>query len=342
MSQLLPACIILLSGYIIDQYDRKKLIIISNLLKLLLFFIIIWNHNIWIIYIVTFLFNFIFEFECNTFQSMLMDVFQSNQLLKVSSTINVLDSASMIIAPVTASFLTVSFSFRANLIFASICITFAAIFYHLLNVKKNIIKEQKKTIKGWNGYFYIFKNQNIARMILFWNIFMLCIGITSPLEISMIEETLGMSSTYYGIGNSVEGIGMLVASVFILGLIKKLYPGTIIALGLFCSSLSYLIIGLSGNIFIYFIGAAFVGITSTCCPLGFKTEIQLNIDPIIMGRAFTTARFTVILSRIAGSALTGLALRVINIRFIYFIVFGILAVSSFIYLKWTRTVKMES
>lgn len=57
---------------------------------------------------------------------------------------------------------------------------------------------------------------------------MRCIGIASPLEISMIEDNLGMSSSWYGIGDTVEGIGMLLTSGFILEIIKKLKSENII------------------------------------------------------------------------------------------------------------------
>lgn len=80
---------------------------------------------------------------------------------------------------------------------------------------------------------------------------MFCIGIATPLEISMIENVLGMSSIYYGFGNAVEGLGMLLASIFIIGVIKKLYPEYIIMLGFFSAAFSYLIIGLADNVWFH-------------------------------------------------------------------------------------------
>ena len=65
--------------------------------------------------------------------------------------------------------------------------------------------------------------------------------------------------------------------------------------------------------------------------LGFKTEIQISSDPSVIGRTFAVARFTVLLSRIAGSVLVGQALDVWNIRKIYFGVFGVLIVTAITY-----------
>ena len=123
----------------------------------------------------------------------------------------------------------------------------------------------------------------------------------------------------------------MVASAFILGKIKKLKPENIISLGLFTAALSYLMIGISPNIWMYFIGAGLVGMTSTFCPLGFKTEIQVESSPEIVGRTFTAARFTILISRTVGSLIVGGLLNIFSIRIVYYGLTGILMVSAIIF-----------
>ena len=124
---------------------------------------------------------------------------------------------------------------------------------------------------------------------------------------------------------------MLTASVFILGIIKKLRPEYIIELGLFSSALSYFVIGSAGNIWVYFVGACLVGITATFCPLGFKTEIQIKSNPAFIGRTFTGARSLVLLARIGGSLVVGQASKVWEIRAIYYVIAGILLLAAVFY-----------
>lgn len=57
ISQLLPAFIILLSGGIIDRFNKKNLIICSNLAKVVIFLFLMMNRNLYAIYIATFFFN---------------------------------------------------------------------------------------------------------------------------------------------------------------------------------------------------------------------------------------------------------------------------------------------
>lgn len=329
ISQFLPALIILFTGKLIDTHNQKMLMFLSNLAKAAVFFLLLFEANIVFIYVATFFMNLLLEFESNTTQALMANLFSKGNLFKAASVINLLDSASLILAPVCASVIATNFSIQANLIIDIILYGITGFLYLLLpsgilgNIEKQ--KEEKK------GYASIIKNKRILCTVLFWNFFMLCIGIASPLEISMIEDTLGMSSSWYGIGNTVEGIGMLLASGFVLGIIKKLKPENIILLGLFSAAMSYGVIGTAGNIGVYLLGAGLVGVTSTFCPLGFKTAVQIQSETSLVGRTFTASRFTILITRMIGSLLVGGMLTVWNIRVIYYLLAGFLMVTAVAY-----------
>lgn len=328
ISQFLPALIILFTGKLIDTHNQKILMFLSNMAKVAVFFLLLFEANIVLIYVVTFLMNLLSEFESNTSQALMANLFSKENLFKVASVINLLDSASLILAPVCASVIATNFSIHINLIIDIILYGVTGLLYLFLpsSILGNIKKQKEK-----KGYCSIIKNKKILCTVLFWNFFMLCIGIASPLEISMIEDTLGMSSTWYGIGNTVEGIGMLIASGFILGIIKKLKPEHIILLGLFSSAISYGVIGTAGNIWGYLLGAALVGVTSTFCPLGFKTAIQIQSEIKLVGRTFTVSRFTILITRMIGSLLVGGMLTMWNIRVIYYFLAGFLILTAAAY-----------
>ena len=67
----------------------------------------------------------------------------------------------------------------------------------------------------------------------------------------------------------------------------------------------------------YFIGACLVGVTSTFCPLGFKTEMQIESQPEVIGRTFAASRFMILLFRMAGSLMVGQILKICNIRIVW-------------------------
>lgn len=327
VSQFLPAFIILVTGGIIDKYNKKTLMVISNLAKAALMVGLLFNRNIWCIYVVTFGMNLLLEFEGSTISAMMAHIFAKGELFKASSVINFLDSLSMIAAPLCASALALGFEVNINLVLNIILYVVTALLYGFI-VFVYVSQEANGGDKRLKGYKALFVNKRILITVIFWNVFMYCIGVASPLEIIMIEEKLEMSSHWYGIGNAVEGVGMLAASALVLGKIRKLKPSSVIALGLSSAALSYVVIGISDNIWVYFIGACLVGITATFCPLGFKTEIQLESEPESIGRTFATARFFILLSRVGGSLAVGLLMRVWDIRVLYFGIAGLLLAAS--------------
>lgn len=333
VSQLLPAIIILFTGKMIDSHSKKKLMAAANLLKGLIFVLLLFSQSIWMIYLVTFFMNLILEFEGNTLSAFMVNAFSKEDLLKVSSVINLLDSASLLVAPAIAAFIAMSFLIQANIIIDVLLYLMTAVCFLYIGTNSASEKKGSREAENETGWKDMIRNKNVLKTIIFWNIFMLCIGLAAPLEISMIEDTLGMPSAYYGFGNTVEGIGMVLASVFVLGIIRKLKPVYIISIGLFSAAASYLFIGISQNIWMYFVGACLVGMTATFCPLGFKTEIQLKCNPDTVGRTFTAGRFTILLSRAAGSLIVGKILSFADIRAVYCGISGILFVAALWYIK---------
>lgn len=336
VSQFLPAFIILVTGGIIDKYNKKTLMVISNLAKAALMVGLLFNRNIWCIYVVTFGMNLLLEFEGSTISAMMAHIFAKGELFKASSVINFLDSLSMIAAPLCASALALGFEVNINLVLNIILYVVTALLYGFIvfvHASQEVNTGGDKRLKGYKA---LFVNKRILITVIFWNVFMYCIGVASPLEIIMIEEKLEMSSHWYGIGNAVEGVGMLAASALVLGKIRKLKPSSVIALGLSSAALSYVVIGISDNIWVYFIGACLVGITATFCPLGFKTEIQLESEPESIGRTFATSRFFILLSRVGGSLAVGLLMRVWDIRVLYFGIAGLLLAAAVGYGRYIR------
>lgn len=206
MSQLFPAIIILFTGKVIDSHSKKKLMAMANLLKGLIFVLLLFSQNIWVIYLVTFLMNLILEFEGNTLSAFMVNAFSKERLLKVSSVINLLDSASLLTAPAIAAFIAMSFPIQANIILDVLLFLLTAVCFLCIGTNSASEENENKGSENENGWKDIIKNKNVLKTIIYWNIFMLCIGLAAPLEISMIEDTLGMPSAYYGFGNTVEGI----------------------------------------------------------------------------------------------------------------------------------------
>ena len=75
ISQFLPALIILFTGKLIDTHNQKMLMFLSNLAKAAVFFLLLFEANIVFIYVATFFMNLLLEFESNTTQALMANLF---------------------------------------------------------------------------------------------------------------------------------------------------------------------------------------------------------------------------------------------------------------------------
>ena len=270
---------------------------------------------------------------------------ENRNIVKLSSRTNVLHAVSMISGPIMASVMIGFFNYNFIVFFIVVClfISILPILFIKLTTIKNIDDDISNTeaksfiqIKSWFFSRSIFKNNNTVFVIIFWFIFMLCIGIIGPLGIVMIENVLNLPLNYIGYIGVIGGVGNLLASVALLSKVKKLEPNKAVSIGLLLSAVGYFIIGYTPNIFVYFLGLLFVGMTAGICPFGFRTSLKVYTENTMLGRTFSLTRFIVLFARIAGLLLSGMLINIIYIRHIYFIVAGMLflaTVGTFFYYK---------
>lgn len=336
ISQLLPAFLILVIGRTIDIFDKKKLIILCKACRIILFFVLLVNRSTISIYIVSFLLSFILEYSSNIFNALMTDLFTKEELLNKSSIISTSNSVSMIAGPLLASVLTYKTSLNVTISINIVLCIVVTVLYCGLKVERTSYSDELTGIgehyEKRNIVKIILQNRQVVCTIIFWSIFMFIIGLMGPLEIVMIEKVIHAPSDFYGIGNSVEGIGMLVASAALIGISKKMTPNRAVAFGLILSSVAYLVIGVSPDFYVYLIGAFFVGAAAALCPLGFKTAVQTYSNKNIVGRTFAISRFVVIIVRLIGVSVSGWIVLKCGIRRLYMLASIIMILSAVTFL----------
>lgn len=155
VSQLLPAIIILFTGKMIDSHSKNMLMAAANLLKGLIFVLLLFSQSIWVIYLVTFFMNLILEFEGNTLSAFMVNAFSKEHLLKVSSVINLLDSASLLVAPAIAAFIAISFPIKANIIIDVLLFLLTAACFLCIGTNSANEKKSSREAENETGLYYI-------------------------------------------------------------------------------------------------------------------------------------------------------------------------------------------
>lgn len=326
VSQLLPAFVIVFAGCVIDRYGKKWLLSASYFLISFLLSFLLWNRSVVGILLITVAMNFLFEFNRSTWDALLPEMVAKDELLHMSSVINLIDSVAMIAAPLIATLIVSTSSVDVIIWITMMLFMITGVLYFFLRTDSSsvgIVKAEGERLKSFQ-LKEVFGDKELRTIAIYWILFMMMLGLTTPLEIMMIEQVLQQPSAYFGFGNAVEGVGMLVAASLVVGLYRKLTPWLMISVGFMVSGFSYLIIGFAPNIYVYMLGALLVGVTASFAPMGFRVAVQTSSPLHAKGRAFTSIRFLTLIARMMGTMLVSVLILNISIRMVYGLVTVIL------------------
>ncbi|WP_273322677.1 MFS transporter [Vallitalea guaymasensis] len=346
LSQLLPSIVYLfVSGLIIDAFDRKKVIICINICRFLILLLLLFNQSIYFIYLITFILGVLDDFARTVNHTLIPSLFDKEYLLKVNSSLSLLDSISIMVSPVLVTLIVSQTGFAGIVTINAFTFLIIAFIYLFITYrkestfkpsgKKNLINTVKLGIEE------ISHNVFIKKTLISWSFFMLGIGLSSTLLIFVLTEKVGLNGEAYGYITMAEGVGMFIGSFFVLRKNKKIKTNLLVIMGLVISCVSYLLIGFSTIVLTIMSGSLLVGIAASFCPLGFRTSIQSEIEERFLGQTFIIIRFVVLMLRSLGVYLSGVLVRFIDIQYVYILASIVTLISVLLYVRKNKHIDFE-
>lgn len=276
-----------LSGIITDRYNRKNIIIITETLHtlLLLFLILITYYftlSLLIIFTTTFLKTIISNIADNTFNASITQLFNENELIKISSISGILQSIAVIISPFIAGLLYGINQILIIFILFFLLSLLSTIINIFLNFSENNLRHNKRTNKiSLNSYDeiirYVYNNKLILILILSLPITNFLYTSVSLFPEKVLIVDLKFNSYYIGLLSGFIGFSTLCSSIYLMKL-KKLpniirvskYVFTLVGILFFLMTISYAFIDTKFTIYIIFL----------ICSLFITSLIQFNSIPI--------------------------------------------------------------
>lgn len=287
-----------LSGIIIKQFSRKKIIIIINFLLLILFigiFTLYYFNLLKMLYIYLFaiITGFLMSFDLTTKQILISDILQKEKIINAIGFNSLLSNIARFIAPSVAGFFIYLFNegfcFFINIIF----ILFAICLYSKMNIqvtktKDNYLKCFKKyRINLYQTILFLKKSFNIKYMLLLIAIISFSMNALVVLMPIFAKDIYNLSATGFGILLSARGLGALFATFILIS--KNKYDNLIkSALNLsFCILILIILFALLNNIYCAFILFAIMGCLMVVNTGYINSFIQIftpcKIRPVVMG-----------------------------------------------------------
>ncbi|PKF29790.1 hypothetical protein CW697_06005 [Macrococcoides caseolyticum] len=298
------------SGVIIDKYNKKIVMILSQVISILsLLLYLIYYLNIKEISVISISILIIFLnlsdsiFSTGILSSAVYIVNNEEELSKYNGLQQTIDSLCSLLGPIIAGILFSIASIDIFIIFEIAMEIIAVLFFLNINFRKNAIIEQDNEVENnknsysiLNSVKYMLKKSKLSSLILgmfLMNFLLSALTIGLPV---IMNEYFEKNTTALGIIQSSIPLGMIISGIVFVYI--KINPSNLkitIISWLFCSIL-LLFIGLDlllfrNNIFIFsvflIIVNLFLGISLTAGKIPILTYSQKTINPHYQGRVFS-------------------------------------------------------
>lgn len=344
----------LISGVIADRFNRRKIMIYTDIFRALLILCLIPFPNPVMIIIVCFLIGMTSSFFAVSYSAEIPQIFGQDKVLETNSLIARLTSISLVGGFIGAGVITDFLGYKVTLIIDAVTYILSALV--LLKIKwpsssgqklalANGVKE--KIIAFGSDIKEVYSFIMLAPMLLLVNIVFLVgafAGASHNLGIPLLAENMDASkqSFYYGMIWGVWGIGS-VLSTMVLPKLKWLYGNRLYYacfVGVILMSTGFIVFLSNINPWIVFPFAFFTGIFDACFTTLHATILQ-KTDNHIRGRIFGVGMLLKSLGFALGFVVAPILLEVLSLAKMVWIFHGTLISTTILVLIYTSSLRKK-
>ncbi|PFZ92285.1 MFS transporter [Bacillus wiedmannii] len=214
-----------LAGFIVDSFSKKNVFILSNLSLALIFFsFIIFNFkNIYFLYASIFIIIGLTKLIYTTRVTLINQMVEGDDLLKVNSRLGLIFSCSLLIAPLITSL-------KVNDLSLNIIYTIFFIFFIVTTVLASGIKNplnytfkvKKKKLTAVSSFKVVFNNKVLKYNIIFFSVLTIAAQFYTSLIYLFIGESFQNNEGTFALLIAIQGGGSIISNFFMDYLKNKL------------------------------------------------------------------------------------------------------------------------
>lgn len=305
------------AGVVADHFNRKTLMIISDLVRAGLILILTVADTIWVVYICLFMVGVFSAIFIPAKNGKLKELVSNDDMKSAMSISSMIDSSTKIVGPLLSGILVASFG--TKLVFYIDSATFFASALIILFLPKTIasigtsqIQNKKNSFKTefTIGFSFIKTNTFLLIGMFYLGIGLLLIQLADSQLIVLIRELTTASPDLFGYLVTASGVGMLLSGLF-LSRNTEYNAFTMMLLGVFGLGLSfgamvvltYFDIGLS-IIWMPILGLS-AGFSASLLFVPFNASLQVDTPVHLTGRVFGVINSVATTATIIGPLLGG-------------------------------------
>ncbi|TQR20461.1 MFS transporter [Psychrobacillus vulpis] len=333
-----------LVGNLIDKMSRKKLLLTSKIVSLivLLAFSLIGfvglSYEVWhyiIIYMIGSLYYTIFY---PTMFALNQEIFQKDQYKTLNGTMEVQGQLSSVIAGALASILLSKWDFQYILLLDVLSYAAAIYFYLKIPYTWTNIRKTKSISKSraTEGLMYMLKRPAMFLFLMFSVMPFIGVMITNYLFPVYLADVLKTSGSFYGIQGMIYGVGAVIAGIIVPIIARKIGDEKTIIYSVITYTIAISLI-IFANVPFYLSLMFFIALGNSGARVARNSFLMDKVPNELMGRVDSLFRTIGLLLRIVLLAIFTEMVSTGLIIYCFIMLSGILIVASiFVTLTWKK------
>jgi MFS family permease len=311
------------SGSVIDRVNKRRLMILVDVIRGAFVFIIPFLSSLWAIYAVMFVINIAAAFFGPSSSVYITKMVPAENRKRFNSIMSMTNSGAFLLGPAIAGALIMKFGTDLCIFINAVSFFICAFFIYLLpNVDKRV--EGARSVVRWltlvNDWKVVIRFTKSAKyFILVYLLFQSAtlIGFAlDPQEVTFIKRNLLLSDQDYGLIVSITGIGALFGASLAAMLAKKLSLRLFIGAGMLLTAIGYLGFYSSFNFITATVAFVFLGFFMSFANTGYATFFQNNVPVEIMGRFASVAEMIQGIIQIGMTLLVGFFAELVSLQLV--------------------------
>ncbi len=329
------------SGVWADRFSKKKLMIICDLVRSILTFMLIFAQNIWSVLIFIVLIHSVATFFDPARQAAIKEYVPENQLLQANSLSQLSVQISKVLSPTIGGVIVAFWNPVYAFIINSICFLISAILLSRLpNVKKKMTpniesKETKFLSELLSGLKQIVRSKYLIIAVLCVFSMMFFIYLYDS-YIALWSKEIGIPSTSFSLIISGIGLGSVLGAFIVGSFGNRIHPIRMILTIPIMNGILFSIIGLGGinvislNVVVWFIIWMMIGVIGAGIPIAFATIIQTETPSTMTGKVYGFAQSIINIPILIAPLIGAKLINLLGIGYVFLISGLTFSVMSFV------------
>lgn len=294
-----------LSGLIADSYNKKRVIMVTNLVSVIFAFLFIFinEQRLWLVYILAFILQSLNDIDVSSETAILPELVSKEELSYSNSIFSFLQSTSVFLSPAIGGVLYKLYG--SNILFTINAISFliAGVLFSL--IKYDFIKSDKAATRsgiiksGIEGYKIFSRYSSVKTVFIIMSMFAVLGRFYETYKVAVSDILLNLNPEgiiYFSYALALGGLSV----PFVVKVLSKKNHVTLFTLSTVIIGISYIIFGYSQSFIITFGILIILGLAQNLQGIYSSTIIQNSIPKEYLGRVFSFYKILLTLFAILG------------------------------------------